>query len=579
MALGALSSVSLEECTTRDMLAILSFASIIGTSNWEEVAATASKSNLPFFGRSSDNGYTSKECERIYSKALQAFSSSSETGSEKDILNEAIIKLKELRLDEIQMRLKNIDAVLNSPIEISKSPLSPEMNKYQRRATNVASSDNNNIHNSVTKQQPNISSKIQATEVYTTPKEDFIEESAAKLGEEDSQDNIMSESSGMSRPHEDELAKQTEKTVYSKGDILKTEGNTAPEPAGDGIEDRESIDGQPSLSQSGKGSSTAAYDINDSTHSRLDEDKNGERETSADNVRAINRTKAEVAADDQQQTYGKNQGPEPVTELNPQSDSEKRLNTESNPYSTKVRQDNSNRKRGKDAEDSAAKTEGSTLIKEQGSVDVTAPVTVETKAPPTPAIDEQQLKNWKKNITMVWRELSGHRFGSMFISPIKSADAPNYYDVIRKPMDLKTIKNRIRDEEITTTVEFYRDTMHMLMNALMYNAEDTEVYQMAMEFIPDAQACIEQLLQTEEAVKHPESRNNSSGDMTDSNTLGIDVVLEANAGDSGSGAVSKHEDDSKSAEHHDEEDSDASSVPTKRRRRVASERASKHLRI
>ncbi|KAJ2580966.1 hypothetical protein GGH95_002316 [Coemansia sp. RSA 1836] len=93
----------------------------------------------------------------------------------------------------------------------------------------------------------------------------------------------------------------------------------------------------------------------------------------------------------------------------------------------------------------------------------------------------------------------------MFISPIKSADAPNYYEVIRQPLDLKTIKNRIRDEEITTTVEFYRDIMHMLMNALMYNAEDSEVYQMTMEIIPDAQACIEQLLQTEAAVNQPKA--------------------------------------------------------------------------
>ncbi|KAJ2815428.1 hypothetical protein FBU31_006933, partial [Coemansia sp. 'formosensis'] len=121
------------------------------------------------------------------------------------------------------------------------------------------------------------------------------------------------------------------------------------------------------------------------------------------------------------------------------------------------------------------------------------------------SLDEHQLRNWKKNINTVWRDISGHRLGSMFNGPIKSADAPNYYDVIRHPLDLKTIKNRIRDDEIATTIEFYRDVMHMLMNALMYNAEDTEVYQMTMEIIPDAQACIEQLLQTEAAVNQPKA--------------------------------------------------------------------------
>ncbi|KAJ1675630.1 hypothetical protein EV182_000883 [Spiromyces aspiralis] len=119
--------------------------------------------------------------------------------------------------------------------------------------------------------------------------------------------------------------------------------------------------------------------------------------------------------------------------------------------------------------------------------------------------NEQQIKSWKKNISMVWQEIAAHRFGSMFINPIRAADAPNYYEIVKKPLDLKTIKNRIRDEEITTTAEFYRDIMHMFNNALMYNEEDTEVYQMTLEIIPDAQRCIEQLLQTEAMVESPVS--------------------------------------------------------------------------
>ncbi|KAJ2261757.1 hypothetical protein GGI01_002054 [Coemansia sp. RSA 376] len=174
----------------------------------------------------------------------------------------------------------------------------------------------------------------------------------------------------------------------------------------------------------------------------------------------------------------------------------------------------------------------------------------------------------------------------MFISPIKSADAPSYYEVIRQPLDLKTIKNRIRDDEIATTIEFYRDIMHMLMNALMYNAEDTEVYQMTMEMIPDAQACIEQLLQTEAAVNQPlgggSSGNHAGPDDDDtsamlsapappSSALAISVVSAVSGGGDDSRADETH--------HHQEADDSDSSVPTKRRRRVASERASKHLRL
>ena len=78
---------------------------------------------------------------------------------------------------------------------------------------------------------------------------------------------------------------------------------------------------------------------------------------------------------------------------------------------------------------------------------------------------------------MVWQEIAAHRYGSMFISPIKAADAPNYYDIIKVPLDLKTIKIRIHDEEITTTTEFYRDVMHMFSKMLSCTTkEDSGVY-------------------------------------------------------------------------------------------------------
>ncbi|KAI8322297.1 hypothetical protein GQ54DRAFT_297427 [Martensiomyces pterosporus] len=223
-----------------------------------------------------------------------------------------------------------------------------------------------------------------------------------------------------------------------------------------------------------------------------------------------------------------------------------------------------------------------------GSPERTLPYT-HPKSTPTmlATADEQQLRNWKKNINMVWREIAGHRLGSMFISPIKSSDAPNYYDVIRQPLDLKTIKNRIRDEGITTTVEFYRDIMHMLMNALMYNAEDTEVYQMTMEIIPDAQACIEQLLQTEAAVNQPKTAASIGEQVAGSGSGGGGVVKSEEDG----GATvpmlrgkSSNEDHDRAGDESDSSVPDAlsrtdSRMSTKRKRRMASERASKQLRV
>jgi bromodomain-containing protein 8 len=59
--------------------------------------------------------------------------------------------------------------------------------------------------------------------------------------------------------------------------------------------------------------------------------------------------------------------------------------------------------------------------------------------------DDPRHKSWQKNINLLWREIANHKNGAMFMNPIKESIAPHYYEIIKRPMDLKTIKNRIRD--------------------------------------------------------------------------------------------------------------------------------------
>ncbi|CEP13282.1 hypothetical protein [Parasitella parasitica] len=100
--------------------------------------------------------------------------------------------------------------------------------------------------------------------------------------------------------------------------------------------------------------------------------------------------------------------------------------------------------------------------------------------------DDQRNKSWLKNINLLWREIANHKNGAMFMNPIKETNAPQYYEIVKRPMDLKTIKARIRDGTINTTIEFERDIVLMLNNSLMYNKEGTEVYLLAKEMLDDA---------------------------------------------------------------------------------------------
>ncbi|CAO3647520.1 unnamed protein product [Mucor fragilis] len=100
--------------------------------------------------------------------------------------------------------------------------------------------------------------------------------------------------------------------------------------------------------------------------------------------------------------------------------------------------------------------------------------------------DDQRNKSWLKNINLLWREIANHKNGAMFMNPIKENIAPHYYEIVKRPMDLKAIKNRIRDGIINSTTEFERDIVLMLNNSLMYNKEGTEVYLLAKEMLDDA---------------------------------------------------------------------------------------------
>jgi hypothetical protein len=59
--------------------------------------------------------------------------------------------------------------------------------------------------------------------------------------------------------------------------------------------------------------------------------------------------------------------------------------------------------------------------------------------------DDIRQKTWQKTIILLWQEIANHKNGTMFMNPIKKSNAPLYYQVVKQPLDLKSIKNRVRD--------------------------------------------------------------------------------------------------------------------------------------
>lgn len=84
-------------------------------------------------------------------------------------------------------------------------------------------------------------------------------------------------------------------------------------------------------------------------------------------------------------------------------------------------------------------------------------------------------------LLMLHNQVSNHTHGNLFHQAIKEVDAPHYYALVKHPMDLKLIKQRIKEGAIASMPELRHALSLMFANALMYNRPDTEVHRMANE--------------------------------------------------------------------------------------------------
>ncbi|THH28946.1 hypothetical protein EUX98_g5233 [Antrodiella citrinella] len=111
----------------------------------------------------------------------------------------------------------------------------------------------------------------------------------------------------------------------------------------------------------------------------------------------------------------------------------------------------------------------------------------------TPAVS----KRFQNVIGMLHSTISQHRYGNIFHNPIKKTEAPDYHDIVKRPMDLKTIKARVKDGVISNSLEFQRDVYLMFANAMMYNRPGSEIYNMAEEMMLESEVHINTFRQTE----------------------------------------------------------------------------------
>mmetsp|Transcript_16450 Transcript_16450/g.23398 ORF Transcript_16450/g.23398 Transcript_16450/m.23398 type:complete len:1651 (+) Transcript_16450:347-5299(+) len=116
----------------------------------------------------------------------------------------------------------------------------------------------------------------------------------------------------------------------------------------------------------------------------------------------------------------------------------------------------------------------------------------------------------KAKCTDILKSMQNHTHGWVFNEPVdpKELGLPDYFDIIKKPMDLGTIAKKLHHENYHSIEEFHADVILTFDNALKYNEEGSVVNGMALElkkkYLSDYEKLLEQLNEEEENRRNNE---------------------------------------------------------------------------
>ncbi|CAL8257563.1 unnamed protein product [Arctogadus glacialis] len=84
-----------------------------------------------------------------------------------------------------------------------------------------------------------------------------------------------------------------------------------------------------------------------------------------------------------------------------------------------------------------------------------------------------------EGLRRILRSLQAHKMAWPFLEPVDTNDAPDYYRVIKEPMDLSTMEDRLQRRDYVKLTEFVADMTKIFDNCRYYNPSDSPFYQCA----------------------------------------------------------------------------------------------------
>ncbi|XP_035263948.1 bromodomain-containing protein 8 [Anguilla anguilla] len=116
-------------------------------------------------------------------------------------------------------------------------------------------------------------------------------------------------------------------------------------------------------------------------------------------------------------------------------------------------------------------------------------------------------QDFRKLLRDMCNDIAGHKYAELFLRPVNEKFAPHYYSVVKRPVDLQTLRRSVSRGAVVSLETLNHQLMLMFQNALMFNSADSQVYQgaqaMQREVLQHVQMLIDEVQSRDQSGSSP----------------------------------------------------------------------------
>ncbi|XP_075683812.1 SWI/SNF-related matrix-associated actin-dependent regulator of chromatin subfamily A member 2 isoform X6 [Rhinoderma darwinii] len=132
-----------------------------------------------------------------------------------------------------------------------------------------------------------------------------------------------------------------------------------------------------------------------------------------------------------------------------------------------------------------------------------------------------------------YKDSSGRQLSEVFIQLPSRKELPEYYELIRKPVDFKKIKERIRNHKYRSVSDLEKDVMLLCHNAQTFNLEGSQIYEDSIVLQSVFKSARQKLAKEEESEEdsNEEEDDEEDEDESESEAKSVKMKIKLNKKD------------------------------------------------